>query len=125
VHTFVGGHTRKIMSVTGTPTRMALATTINIKEHYQSMAEKFTRKSLEYPLGKLNKQIENSGSSVRFEIYGEQVGTRHLYSLQEVSHGTVTLIPRGTAREIFYALNALSTTLEWIGFRAHAGVISA
>ena len=89
------------------------------------MAERFTGKSLDYPLSKLNKQVKDAGSNLRFEIYGEQVGTRHLYSLQEVSSGAVTLVPRGTAREIFYGLNALTCTLDWMGFRVHTGVISA
>ena len=68
------------------------------------MSEKFTGKNLEYPLSKLNKQVKDAGSSLRFEIYGEQVGARRLFSLQEVSSGSVTLMPRGTAREIFYGL---------------------
>lgn len=88
------------------------------------MVEKFTGKTLEYPLVRLNKQMENSGSSLRFEIYGEQVGARHLYSLQEVSSGSVTLMPRGTAREIFYALNTLCQTLDWMGFRPPSGVVN-
>ena len=89
------------------------------------MSEKFTGKNLEYPLSKLNKQVKDAGSSLRFEIYGEQVGARRLYSLQEVSSGSVTLMPRGIAREIFYGLNALTCTLDWIGFRVNTGVISA
>ena len=90
------------------------------------MSEKFTGKNLEYPLSKLNKQVKDAGSSLRFEIYEETVGSgRRLYSLQEVSSGSVTLVPRGTAREIFYGLNALTCTLDWIGFRVNTGVISA
>ena len=74
------------------------------------MVERFHRKSLTFPLAQLNKATE--GIDLKFELYGEQVGARKLYSLLDTSHGSHTIIPRGTAREIFYALNALLHTLS-------------
>jgi hypothetical protein len=73
------------------------------------MVERFHRKSLTFPLAQLNKATE--GIDLKFELYGEQVGARRLWSLLDTSHGSHTIIPRGTAKEIFYALNALLHTL--------------
>jgi hypothetical protein len=77
------------------------------------MVERFHSKSLTFPLVQLNKAMAQHNT--RFELYGEQVGARKLYTLQDVSHGSLTVIPRGTAKEIFYALNALLHTLRAAG----------
>ena len=88
------------------------------------MVERFHRKSLTFPLAQLNKATE--GIDLKFELYGEQVGARRLYSLLDTSHGSHTIIPRGTAKEIFYALNALLHTLRAAGTTPpRVGVVDA
>ena len=89
------------------------------------IVERFNRKSLTYPLAQLNK-VDPAGH-LKFELYGEQVGARTLYSLCDASQsGSLTLVPRGTAREIFYTMNALLHTLGQFGIRPpRVGVIDA
>ena len=62
------------------------------------MVERFHRKSLTYPLAQLNK-VDPTGN-LKFELYGEQVGARMLYTLLDASNGSLALVPRGTAKEI-------------------------
>ena len=88
------------------------------------MVERFHIKSLTFPLMQLNKAMAQHDA--RFEIYGEQVGARKLYTLQDVSHGSLTVIPRGTAKEIFYALSTLLHVLRAAGTTPpRVGVIDA
>jgi hypothetical protein len=79
------------------------------------MSDRFTKNNLIEPLRQLNKQIHDAGHRAVFELYGESVGQRRLFSLLEVSNGSLTLIPRSTARDMFYTLNALCSTLEHVG----------
>jgi len=80
------------------------------------MVEKFHGNSLPFPLARLNKQIHDGGHPFSFELYGESVGQRRLFSLLMVSSkGSLTVIPRAMARDMFYALNALCTTLDNTG----------
>ena len=79
------------------------------------MSDSFTKNNLIKPLRQLNKQIHDAGHRAVFELYGESVGQRRLFSLLEVSNGSLTLIPRSTARDMFYTLNALCSTLEHVG----------
>ena len=81
------------------------------------MVERFHGNSLSFPLARLNKQIHDGAAQpFSFELYGELVGARRLFSLLMVSSkGSLTVIPRAAARDMFYALNALSTTLDHTG----------
>ena len=88
------------------------------------MVERFHRKSLTFPLAQLNK-VDPAGR-LKFELYGEQVGARMLYTLFDTSNGSLTIVPRGTAKEIFYTMNALLHTLEQFGIRPpRVGVVDA
>ena len=88
------------------------------------MVERFHRKSLTYPLAQLNK-VDPTGN-LKFELYGEQVGARMLYTLLDASNGSLALVPRGTAKEIFYTMHALLHTLEKFGIRPpRVGVVDA